>query len=381
LSAGLGGTITSALATVSLFVGDNMTAGNVEMLVAKGLWPSAAPFNKSVALDKSAVMSGDYFAILRLDGLDPAIALLTGGATGHSAVAVWNGSELYVVESTDANPLGPVYWPPPYGVIVHQYDTWVQLANAAGYHVAVLPMDPAISATFDEAAFWAWFETVRGMAYGYHTMAYSLFDTALPMRNFPMPVDDDVITVVLNVLDRLLPNTTTGVSGFSMFTWGLNKRLNVSCPTLACVIDHVNRLKAAGQQPSSLTAAIAMPDDDSWMFATNYSMVCSEFAARVWKVGLAGANPVWSSIIGNEQTPKDNYMMALYSPNRFTAAQCPGGLTTPRNGNGTYCQITGEYVLTLGGYNTVPLYGGMNNACPSQWPQFERCPAGNPTCC
>lgn len=379
--AGVVGTITSALKTVGLFSGSNMSATNVEMLVEKGVWPSATPFNRTVAVDKSAILSGDYLAILRLDGLDPAIGLLTGGATGHSAVAVWNGSELYVVESTDANPLGPVYWPPPYGVIVHQYDTWISLAEAAGYHAVLLPIDPAISATFDEAAFWRWFSTVQGMAYGYHTMAYSLFDTALPMLNFPAPVDDAVVGVVLNTLDRLLPNTTNGVSGFSMFTWGLNKRLNISCPTLACVIDRVNRLSAAGQQPTTLTAAIALPDNDEWMFATNYSMVCSEFAARVWKVGLAGANPVWASIIGNEQTPKDNYQMALYAPNRFTSAQCPGGLTTPLLGNGTYCQLMGQYVLTLDGYNSVPLYAGMNNACPSQWPAYERCPPGNPTCC
>jgi hypothetical protein len=36
----------------------------------------------------------------------------TGSYTGHSAVAVWEGDTLYVCESTDANPFGPVCaWP------------------------------------------------------------------------------------------------------------------------------------------------------------------------------------------------------------------------------------------------------------------------------
>lgn len=47
------------------------------------------------------------------------IAFGTGGLTGHSAIAVWETDPatgirtLYVCESTDKNPLGPVYFPPP----------------------------------------------------------------------------------------------------------------------------------------------------------------------------------------------------------------------------------------------------------------------------
>ena len=72
-------------------------------------------------------------------------------------------------------------------------------------------------------------------------------------------------------------------------------------------------------------------------------------------------------------------MMNIYDPAYFTAANCPTGLRTTAAGN--YCQLMGEYVLNLPGYNTIPLYEGMNNACPAQWPGYERCPASNPKCC
>ena len=36
-------------------------------------------------------------------------------------------------------PPSAVYWPPPYGVIRHEWDTWMALAQQAQYHVAVLP--------------------------------------------------------------------------------------------------------------------------------------------------------------------------------------------------------------------------------------------------
>jgi hypothetical protein len=120
LPCGLLGTVTSALATVGLFDGSpqEMATANIDFLVERGVWPDNPPqlFNVSVALDPAAIRSGDYLAILRLDGLDPTIAWGAGGMTGHSALCVWrteaNGSRaLYVTESTDSNPLGPPYFP------------------------------------------------------------------------------------------------------------------------------------------------------------------------------------------------------------------------------------------------------------------------------
>ena len=50
--------------------------------------------------------SGDYFAVLRLDGLDPMIMYGTGSHSGHSVMALRMDGELYIVESQDA-----WYWP------------------------------------------------------------------------------------------------------------------------------------------------------------------------------------------------------------------------------------------------------------------------------
>ena len=36
---------------------------------------------------------------VRLDGLDPMIAWAMGAATGHTAVALWQGQELFICES------------------------------------------------------------------------------------------------------------------------------------------------------------------------------------------------------------------------------------------------------------------------------------------
>ena len=59
-----------------------------------------------VEIDENLVQSGDYFAVMRLDGLDPMIMYGTGSHSGHSVVALRMEGNLYIVESQDA-----WYWP------------------------------------------------------------------------------------------------------------------------------------------------------------------------------------------------------------------------------------------------------------------------------
>ena len=400
LPCGLLGTVSSALATVGLFDGapDEMASANIDFLVQRGVWPDdpPQPFNTTVALDPAAVHSGDYLAILRLDGLDPTIAWGAGGMTGHSALAVWrteaNGSRaLYVTESTDSNPLGPTYFPPPYGAgKTTPWATWLALAAQASFHVAVLPLADAYAAAFDEDAYWAWHATVQGMPYGYHSMLLSFLDTGgAAFANLPLPLDSAELPVALDVADALLGNATGGVSIYSMLTWGFNLRTNASCETIRCAADLVNANKLAGRSPASLTEALALPELDSYDYGGNKSLVCSEFCAGGWKAALSAAFPVWRDIQAGEQTPNDNVQMALYSQtqSRFNASSCPGGLTSSPTGSGAYCQVLGTWRMHLPGYNTIPIYAGMNNACPSQWKpasvgkSYQRCADGSLTCC
>ncbi len=106
-------------------------------------------------------------------------------------------------------------------------------------------------------------------------------------------------------------------------------------------------------------------------------MTCSMFAFQVWQHAFNMASP-WGGSQGNEQTPKDNYQMAIYDPTFFTAANCPIGLRTTPQGN--YCQLMGPYEMPLNDFNTVEMYPGINNHCPSQWPGYERCPPSDPKC-
>jgi hypothetical protein len=61
---------------------------------------------KKVEIDESQIQSGDYFAVMRMDGLDPMIMYGTGSHSGHTVMALRFDGEVYIVESQDA-----WYWP------------------------------------------------------------------------------------------------------------------------------------------------------------------------------------------------------------------------------------------------------------------------------
>ena len=59
-----------------------------------------------IDIDESTLASGDYIAIMRLDGLDPLIMYGTGSHSGHTTTVLKFDGEPYVIESQDA-----WYWP------------------------------------------------------------------------------------------------------------------------------------------------------------------------------------------------------------------------------------------------------------------------------
>lgn len=281
------------------------------------------------------------------------------------------GGAYYTCESTDGNSSLNNYWPRD-GIQCNPWETWYEWALAARYHVAVLPMDAALASQFNYTAFWTWMESVMGSPYGYHNFLYSVMDAADPLRSLPLPLDTAITTMVLQVVDSLLPNTTQGVSGFSAVTWALNHRLNATCGSVACIINilNTNKLSAPPGAPTDLPQAMAIPENDAWRYDGQVSLVCSAFAAAGIKAGLAGVLPEYTA---TEQTPLDNTHMAIWDGSYYTPSNCPTGYHLPPGGNGAVCQLMGDYVLPLTNYNTIPVYANMNEQCTNQWPTYYRC--------
>lgn len=109
---------------------------------------------RKVKIDESQIKSGDYFAVMRLDGLDPMIMYGTGSHSGHTVMAMRFDGELYIVESQDS-----WYWP------VHRiqrtkFSEWMRYAENCDFNVAYMPLSEEMRNKFNETAATEYFHKV-----------------------------------------------------------------------------------------------------------------------------------------------------------------------------------------------------------------------------
>jgi hypothetical protein len=99
---------------------------------------------QTIDIDSNLIQSGDYFAVMRLDGLDQIIMYGTGSHSGHSVTALRFDGELYIIESQDA-----WYWPTA-GLQRTPWATWLKQANEASFHVTWCPLSVEARAKYNE---------------------------------------------------------------------------------------------------------------------------------------------------------------------------------------------------------------------------------------
>lgn len=155
-----------------------------------------------VEVDESLIKSGDFFTILRPDGLDPLIMWGTGSHGAHCVMSMWfteeDGTEaLYITESQDA-----WYWPTA-GIQKTPFKTWIKQAKEASFNVIWLPLSEEGAKKFDTAAATTWFNEHEGLPYGYHNILYGWIDT--PADNLPPLLPFDFVPILFGMLSHVIP--------------------------------------------------------------------------------------------------------------------------------------------------------------------------------
>ena len=138
--------------------------------------------------------------------------------------------------------------------------------------VAVLPLSAEARAKFDVKKAEEFFKSMEGYPYGYHNFVFGWVDTA--RDNFPPLLDPEFAVVVFSILERIIPAQIT-----QFLTEALNQRLGTKGLTIPEVsIELANR----GLQWGDMWA---MVERDEWVYSDGPSMVCSAFAAAIYKAG------------------------------------------------------------------------------------------------
>jgi len=345
-------------------VGESAAARNMEFLSKYAHIPMTKRNITDVKLNASDINSGDFFGVVRLDGLDPMLGWAMGSTTGHTTIALRdaNTGVLYVCESTAKSS----YWDTN-GIQCTPYDTWFDKAKAASYNVVHLPLAPEYRAAFNETAAWNWFRTVEGLDYGYETLLWGWVDTV--SDNYPCLPPDFNRCLSWDIINVLFPVGSKIVTQFTML-WkqAFNHRLGTSD------LEFADMMQVATSQGIEVDTIPTLIEQDSWTYATTRngqpavgpSMVCCVFVCTMWKVsGMFGA--LGDQINCEELTNWDDYSMLVFDKDYVRPQACVEA--DPTN---EVCQILGEYTLNLNNYNSKAPYPHIAEHCPSLAPNYNK---------
>lgn len=218
----------------------------------------------------------------------------------------------------------------------------MQQALAAEYNVILVPLRQDLHDRLNVTAMIEFFETVYLMPYGWPNFVFSFMDTA--WDNLPRPITPDLVEVAMGFAERIIPFDFKG-SIYNFLIQGLNHRLDSNCTTLQCIYEIIDPMKM------SLSQVVAIPEQDSWRYEGNLSMVCDVFVFQMLKHG----GVIDKNIQATEQTPKDVYQMHLWEVPSSLPEVC-----TAADPSLPFCQIMGTYILPLFGWNQREIYDTMN---------------------
>jgi len=98
------------------------------------------------------------------------------------------------------------------------------------------------------------------------------------------------------------------------------------------------------------------------------AMVCDVFVLEMYKASGIFGN-LTNQIQGSEFTNWDVYSLNIFDSHYQRPPQC-----VTADPSLPYCQLMGDYRLTLPGYNTVKPYPHMREHCPSLPPLYKKPP-------
>lgn len=307
---------------------------------------------QDVEIDESLIQSGDFLAIMRLDGLDPIIMYGSGSHAGHSTMAIRDeNGDLFIIESQDA-----WYWPT-HGIQKNPFSVWIQNAKNADFHVTHMPLTAEARAKFNATAAWEFFNSTEGNPYGYHNFLFGWIDTA--ENNWPPILPSYFVPIAFSVVGKIAPNT------IDIFYY---QALNIRLGTTGLGMEDI--VATAAERNMTIDDLMAVPEQDGWLYhglmgdQEYTSYVCSAYVTAVYKAAGIFDDYV---LQGTEFTPRDVYSLGIYDVNWQRPQVCQDA-----DPDQPFCQLLGKYRMTFPGYSTITPYPHMDEVCPTLAPIYTR---------
>lgn len=289
------------------------------------------------------ISSGDFLAIVRLDGLDPLISWATGSHLGHTTFVIdyFNNGRLYVLESqTSSN-----YWEKN-GIQKTPLDEWLKLSERASYNVIRIHLKNKYQKIFNENTkkIVTWFETVEGLDYGYHNFLFGWIDNHnnLP-TNYNNLITYHHIMLLFAHIEPYLDFINKHITFVpDIYIEGLNKRLNTQNLKIIDIFNEMYRRNL------TFIDLISIPEDDNWEYSNGKNMVCDVFLCNAYRIAGLFDN---ISVNCSEFTPFDFYELDWW--------------------NTSTDYIMGNYNIRVPKLGTIKPFNNMRNNCSTDAPLFN----------
>jgi len=194
------------------------------------------------------VKSGDIFSCRSFEGTASLIMVATGGPIDHSAIALWKGDKLYIVEASN-------------NLIKMEFDEFINTSCVDGMIWSPLNKENREKYNADKAL--AWFENgIEGLPYGFSNLLQLWVDT--PDKNYPLVTDEDNWIWTFSLMEKVERNITDLFMGEA-----LNNRLGTKGLSIP---EMVSKVAGMGK---TLGQILAMPELDSYRYTQGISYVCS----------------------------------------------------------------------------------------------------------
>eukprot|EP00996_Jenningsia_fusiforme_P006206 NODE_744_length_1937_cov_23.815148_g689_i0.p1 GENE.NODE_744_length_1937_cov_23.815148_g689_i0~~NODE_744_length_1937_cov_23.815148_g689_i0.p1 ORF type:complete len:568 (-),score=82.53 NODE_744_length_1937_cov_23.815148_g689_i0:154-1857(-) len=273
--------IRSINSTVDLFLGPlthkgvppNIAAANSDFVMKYARMNMTRLLKPLVPPKASQIRTGDLFAGIRLDGLDPMLAWAMGATTGHVTSAIWINGELFVTESTAKDS----YWPTD-GIQRTPYATWIKQVQDANYNVMWLPLKDEYAQKYDVAKAEATLARFLGLPYGYHNMIFAWIDT--PEDNYPcLPPEFDTCLDwrTIEPLFGFADMISKRALGDLLWNGAMNLRLGTSG------LGTAELYQKMAQRGVTFRNITVLEEQDDWEYNTGYSRMCDAWVCTLWK--------------------------------------------------------------------------------------------------
>jgi hypothetical protein len=317
-----------------------------------------------VNISEDDIHDGDFFGVVRLDGVDTMLAWAMGSTTGHTTIALRIDNVLHICESTTVD----AYWPTN-GIQCTPWPTWQAQCQKANMNIVHAPLNSYYRGLFNSTAAYQFFQSQAGFDYGWYNLLFGWVDTE--RNNYPCvppyPSQQCLTWEIIEPLFALINNVDPD------FYWeiagqALNNRMGTSGLSEAQIFKTANDRGI----PAIRIPTIVESDDFRYntsrngVPATGMSMVCCVFVCNMWKHGgiFAGID---NDLNCAELTNWDDYVLTLFDTTTPRPPQCVSA-----DPNNQCCQIMGDYTLVLNNYDTKDPYPYMGQTCPSMAPDYEK---------